>query len=121
MGGPGGGIERPDVEALCTHLADRIEGNGSKRPTINQRWRDAARRLLDIDGRPLDEAHRLIDWAHDDDFWAGNILGMWKFRKQYDQLRLKCHASRRRPQGFTAADLQDTFAAAAAHDQAYGL
>lgn len=28
-------------------------------------------------------------WALNDEFWMGNIFGMPKFRKQYDQLRVK--------------------------------
>lgn len=85
-------VLREDVESLCSHLADRIEANGSKRPTIGQAWRDAARRLLDIDGRDLDRATRLIDWCQADPFWRGNILSMPKFRAKYDQLRLQAVA-----------------------------
>ena len=42
---------RDDVERICRHLSDRIERNGSKRPTIKEGWRDAARLMLDRDGR----------------------------------------------------------------------
>jgi hypothetical protein len=83
---------RADVEQLCTHLADKIEVNGSKRPTITKAWRDEARRLLDIDARPLDKALALIDWCQNDTFWRSNVQSMPKFRKQYDQLRLKALA-----------------------------
>ncbi len=61
--------------------------NGDKPPTITQRWRDEARRLLDIDQRPLDKALGLIDWATTDTFWRANIRSMPKFREKYDQLR----------------------------------
>lgn len=81
-------VDRPDVEQVCRHLADRIEGNGSKRPTISKAWRDAARRLIDRDGRSVEQIIRAIDWCQDDDFWRSNILSMPKLREKYDQLRL---------------------------------
>lgn len=80
---------REDVEALCIRLRDRMIANGDKPPTITKRWRDEARRLLDIDERPLDKALALIDWATADAFWRANIRSMPTFRDKYDQLRLK--------------------------------
>lgn len=80
--------DRLDVEQVCRHLADRIEANGSKRPTITKTWRDAARRLIDRDGRSVEQIIRAIDWCQDDDFWRSNILSMPKLREKYDQLRL---------------------------------
>lgn len=80
---------RVDAENLCTHLHDRIVANGSRKPEITNGWRDAARLLLDKDGRDLDEAHHLIDWCQDHHFWQSNIMGMPKFRDQYDKLRLQ--------------------------------
>ncbi len=84
---PDGVEERPDVEALCTRLRDRMIANGDKPPTITRRWRDEARRLLDMDERPLDKALALIDWATADTFWRANIRSIPKFREKYDQLR----------------------------------
>ncbi|WP_326698016.1 hypothetical protein OG909_12100 [Streptomyces sp. NBC_01754] len=81
--------DRDDVERICQHLADRIEGNGSKRPTITKAWRTAARLLLDKDGRTEDQVHGCIDWCQDSDFWRGNVLSMPKLRDKYDQLRLQ--------------------------------
>jgi len=79
---------RPDVEELCTLLADLVEANGSKRPKVTKAWRDEARRMLDIDKRELDKASNLIRWSQADGFWRKNILSMAKFRQRYDQLRL---------------------------------
>jgi hypothetical protein len=79
---------RPDAEELCTLLADLVQGNGSKRPTITKAWLDAARLMLDRDGRELDKARNLIRWSQADGFWRKNILSMPKFRQRYDQLRL---------------------------------
>lgn len=92
-----GDIVRPDVEDLCKHLADRIEGNGSNRPTITKQWRDSARLLLDKDGRTADQVRRAIDWCQDDDFWRGNVLSMPTLRKQYERLRLQAQRAGVKP------------------------
>lgn len=80
---------RDDAERLCAHLADRIEANGSKQPVITVKWLDAARLMLDADGRTEEQVHTAIDWCQDDEFWRANILSMPKLREQYDQLRLQ--------------------------------
>lgn len=84
---------REDVESICTLLADLVESNGSKRPTITARWRTEARLLLDKDGRPLAEVERLIRWCQSDPFWRTNILSIPTFRDKYDQLRLKAQSN----------------------------
>ena len=76
------------IDRLCTHLADRIEANGSKRPTITKGWRDAARLLMTRDGRTEEQIHRAILWCQNDEFWRANILSMPTLRRQYDRLRL---------------------------------
>lgn len=86
--------QRDDVEQLCTHLADRIEGNGSKRPTVTKRWRTACRLLLDRDGRTEEQVRKAIDWCQDDEFWRTNVLSMPKLREKYDQLRLAAQRAR---------------------------
>jgi len=88
------GDPRHDVEQVCRHLADRVEGNGSKRPTINKGWRDAARLMIDRDKHTVDQIMRAIDWCQGNEFWRGNILSMPKLRDKYDQLRLAAEAER---------------------------
>lgn len=85
---------REDVERLCLHLADRIEGNGSKRPGIAQDWRDAARLMLDRDKRTEEQVRTAIDWCQDDEFWMRNVMSMPTLRKQYDRLRLAAQQQR---------------------------
>lgn len=87
--------DRPDVEQLCRHLAARIVGNGSRQPTITQKWRDEARRLLDRDGRTVDQVMTTIDWCQDSLFWRGNVLSMPKLREKYDALRLAAERERK--------------------------
>lgn len=79
---------RSDVESLCQHLADRIEANGAKRPAVTAKWRDAARLMLDKDGRSYEQVRACIDWCQSDEFWRANILAMPTLRTKYDQLRL---------------------------------
>lgn len=85
--------QRPDVVSLCDHLADRIAENGSKRPKVNTGWLIAAKRMIDIDKRDPEKAHRLIDWCQDDEFEQTVVLSMPKFRSRYDSLRLKANRS----------------------------
>jgi hypothetical protein len=80
--------DRPDVDRLCQHLADRMVDNGTVRPLITKRWRDAARLMLDKEGRTEEQVHAAIDWCQSDGFWKANILSMPKLREKYDQLRL---------------------------------
>lgn len=81
--------ERDDVTRICEHLADRIEANGSKRPEISKGWLDAARLLIDKDGRDEAAIHAAIEWCQTDDFWKANVMSMTKLRSQYDTLRLQ--------------------------------
>ena len=97
---------REDVERICAYLADRIAGNGSSRPVVNKRWRDAARLMLERDGRTEEQILRAIDWCQDDEFWRCNILSMPKLRAQWDQLRLQ--ARRGVGRGSPASRQQET-------------
>lgn len=89
------GDDRPDVDRLCVHLANAIEANGVKRPTIGKTWHDAARLMLDRDGRTEQQVHACIDWATADEFWKPNILSMPKLREKYDQLSLQAQRQKR--------------------------
>lgn len=96
--------ERPDVERICQHLADRIEANGSKRPTVSARWYRAGRLLLDADGHTEQQVHNAIDWCQADEFWRANVLSMPKLREKYDQMRLAAQ----RPRGGRASPARST-------------
>ena len=108
---------RPDVDALCTHLADLIEKNGSPRPSITKKWRDSARLMIDRDGRASEDIHRAIEWSQCDEFWRTNILSMPKLREKYDQMRLQASRTKYQPRprhGLT----EDEWAAAMARAEA---
>lgn len=87
---------REDVERLCEHLASRIEAHGSKRPGITKGWRDAARLMIDLDGRTERQVHDAIDWCQDDSFWHSRVMSMPKLRDQYDALRLQAIEEQRK-------------------------
>lgn len=110
---------RDDAERLCEHLADRIAANGSKRPVVNAKWRDAARLLIDKDGRTEDDVHKAIDWCQADEFWRANILSMPKLREKYDQLRMHAMRGRTssRQQGDNIGVIQRLAARAAMEDR----
>lgn len=87
-------LPRPDVDAICDHLADVLVKTGSSKPTVTVAWRKAARLLLDKDGITVEQAQRAIDWAHQDDFWTALILTPMKLREKYETLRRKATAER---------------------------
>lgn len=89
---PARDADRLDVDRICKHLADRIEGNGAKRPATTQTWRDAARLMLDRDQHTEAQIHSAIDWCQDSEFWRSNILSLPKLRDQFDRLRLQAQA-----------------------------
>lgn len=91
-------VRRLDVERICNHLADRIAAHGVKRPAITQKWRDAARLMLDADGIPADHIHRAIDWAHDNEFWRANVLSLPNLRKHYAQMLMQAKRTKATPQ-----------------------
>lgn len=108
--GEGGGVDREvdqssrppsataDLDLIeCEHLANLIEANGSKRPTITAAWLQAADRMKRLDGREHGAILKAIEWCQADEFWRANILSMPKLREQYDRLRLAAERARRAP------------------------
>jgi len=98
---PDRNAERPDVDALCNRLVELMIANECKPPEIKKAWRDAARLLLDADGREYAKAMALLDWCQKHHFWRTNILSMPTFRRQYEQMRLQALAEWERGQGAT--------------------
>lgn len=78
---------REDVERLCVHLADCIEGNGFSRPQITKTWRRDMRLLLDRDGHTEEDIHKAIAWCQADAFWYKNIRSPEKLRAKYERLQ----------------------------------
>lgn len=84
---------RPDVEHLLGVLDEEIVRNGGKKPNRTKKNRDAARLLLDRDGKTVEQVEKAIRWAQGNEFWRANILSMSKLREKYDQLQLQAKRS----------------------------
>lgn len=84
-------IGRDDLLSLCDRLGDAMLANDPKAKVAPRSfgWLDAARLLLDRDGRTVKEVEEVIDWCQADDFWHTNILSMSKLRKKFGELSLK--------------------------------
>ena len=87
--------DRPDVEAICAHMADSVADRTGRRPRITKKWRDAARLMIDRDGRTPDQIHAAIDWVARSEFWRSNILGVPKLREKWDTLKLQAEREAR--------------------------
>lgn len=94
--------------ALCALLADQIEANGSKRPTVTKAWTDAARLMIERDDRTPEQIRNAITWCQADEFWRANVLSMPTLRRQFDKLRLAAKRGQaKRPVHHVAADAWD--------------
>lgn len=88
----------PIYESLANYLADCIELNGSKRPTVSDAWIKDIRLLIERDGRTPEQVQKAIDWSSNNGFWRSNILSPNKLRQKYDQLRLNAESENRSKQ-----------------------
>jgi hypothetical protein len=79
---------RPEIDELLDLLDAEIAGNGGRPPRRTKKNRDAARLLLDRDGKTTEQVANAIRWCQNDEFWRANILSMSKLREKYDQLAL---------------------------------
>lgn len=82
---------RPDIEQLLDHLDAAIKASDpeAKLPSRTKKNLDAARLLIDRDGKTVAQVKACIDFALADEFWRTNIRSMSKLREKYDQLRAK--------------------------------
>jgi hypothetical protein len=87
--------DRPEIERLCAHLADRIAANGYENPEITKGWRDAARLMIDADGRKEEQIHRAIDWSQGNGFWRKNVRSMQTLREKYVRLQMEADDERK--------------------------
>lgn len=85
---------RPDVAEVLDYLDTAIAANGARVPRRTKTNQDAARLLIDKDGRTIEQIKTAIDYATSDEFWRANILSMSKLREKYDTLRLSAQRSR---------------------------
>lgn len=91
---------RPDVQRVCDHLGQALRArdvtvaDGAER---SKRWMDAARLLMDADGRTETQVHNMIEWSQADPFWRCNIHSMPNLREHYSKMRDKALADKGKP------------------------
>lgn len=86
---------RGDVKRVLDLLDEEIERNGGRRPQRSKKNIDAARLLLDRDGKTVEQVEAAIRWCQADEFWRANVLSMSKLREKYETLRLQAARSGR--------------------------
>lgn len=94
--------EESVVAPLAQLLADLIESNGSKRPTVSKQWIQELERMQRIDGRTLADIEAMIRWSQSNTFWRANILSPKKLRSKFDQMRLQAEAAEPKATGASA-------------------
>lgn len=78
-----------DVIRLAQLLAELMEGNGVKRPTVTKKWLTTLDRMIRLDERTPKQIEAAIRWSQNDDFWSANIHSPDALRKQYEKMRLQ--------------------------------
>lgn len=85
----------------ATYLWEKIKNNNPEHRKPNlQAWANDIRKMHEIDKRPFDKIHRMIDWCQSDTFWQTNILSVAKLREKYDTMKAQAnrpYISRRAP------------------------
>lgn len=84
---------------LANLLADLIEANGSKRPTVTKAWVTTIDRMIRLDDRTVEQVEKAIRWAQGDEFWRANILSPDALRRQFDRMRLQARRGSSGPRG----------------------
>ena len=104
--------DRPDVDRVCAHLADRLATWKTQRPTITQEWRDSARLMIDKDGISEQRIIAAIDWSQSG-WWRTRIASMPKLREKFDVLREQAaEEQRKKSQPGQRPNPDDDYAAA---------
>lgn len=113
---------REDVERICTLFADLCQSTATngKRPTITKAWRDAARRLIDLDGRTVDDIERITRWALADDFWVSNVRSLPKLREKFETLTQQAQRPARQQHARPNRDITSAQSLVASHQRIFG-
>lgn len=87
------------IEAV--YLWEKIKDNNPEHRKPNlQSWADDVRKMNELDHRPFEKIHKMIDWCQRDGFWSTNILSAAKLRSKYDTMAAQANSkwqSRNRP------------------------
>lgn len=78
------------IDKLTSRLAWWVARNtGGKEKPVGQRWKQACRRMIELDQRDPREMWKVLEWCQQDEFWQANIQSFDTFRKQYGKLVVK--------------------------------
>lgn len=82
---------RDDVQEVLDHLDELIleYDPEAKLPSRTKANINAARLMIDKDGRTVEQIKAAIRFSQDSEFWRPNIRSASKLREQYDKLRLQ--------------------------------
>lgn len=73
------------IEAV--YLWSKIKGNNPEHRKPNlQSWADDIRKMHELDHRPFEKIHKMIDWCQLNPFWQANILSAAKLRSKFDMM-----------------------------------
>jgi len=102
--GEGSNFNNSVTNEICNLLAECIERNGFKRPTVTKEWLKVIDRMMRIDERTPEQIQGAILWATQDDFWSMNVRSPQKLREHFDRLRLEATRKQKQnePRGFSA-------------------
>lgn len=89
--------DRQDIQQLLDYLDQQLEADGVKTPSRTKKNQDAARLMLDRDGRTPEQVRAAIEYSRHSEFWRTNILSMSKLREKFDTLRLQAQKDGYRP------------------------
>lgn len=77
----------PEIERLCTLLAELVRANGHK-AMVSDAWRRECDRLMRLDGYSADQVEWVMRWATQrSPFWSTNIRSMPKLREKFSTLK----------------------------------
>ena len=69
---------------------DQIKKNNdeAKQPNL-QTWANDFRKLVELDGKSIENVETVIKWSQQDKFWKSNVLSAKKVREKYDTLKIQ--------------------------------
>jgi len=112
-------FSRDDVLEVFNYFNTSLKRLDAKPVTKTQTSADAIRRLIDLDGRTVEQIKTAIDFAHGHDFWQSNILSPKSLREKYDTLRLQAQQRKNTPQQRATDYANDRWALAQKNKRTY--
>lgn len=106
----------PVVVQLCEHFADwraRNDPDG-KRPTVTERWLNACRLMIEVDGRDPENIRKAIDYSQGHEREQIYVKSIPKLRDQYAELQKKAKLEQKRATSQGYASRRATVPAAGA-------